>query len=71
MPGKDVTSGTVYFEFRPLGQQMRVAAIDADTGTEVVFAAPLTATRAQMEAIGLAKLRRRLSGSDVPESRRF
>ena len=35
-------SGEVLFEFRQLGAQMRVAAIDAETGTEVVVIAPAT-----------------------------
>jgi hypothetical protein len=54
------TPGQVFFEFTQLGGQMRVAAIDAATTTEVVIIAPLTATRIQMQQIALAKLRRRL-----------
>jgi hypothetical protein len=63
----------VYFEFVQLGHQMRVAAIDAATGTEVVVIAPVTATQIQMQNIALAKLRRRLADGGVPdtEPRRF
>ena len=50
----------VYFEFTQLGGQMRVAAIDARTGTEVIIVAPVTATQIQMQNIALAKLKRRL-----------
>jgi hypothetical protein len=50
----------VYFEFTQLGGQMRVAAIDAKTGTEVVVIAPLAATQIQMQNLALAKLRRRM-----------
>jgi hypothetical protein len=50
----------VFFEFTQLGGQMRVAAIDAKTGTEVIIVAPVTATQHQMQAIALAKLKRRL-----------
>jgi hypothetical protein len=50
----------VLFEFTQLGQQMRVAAIDAASSLEVVIIAPLTATRLQMQNLALAKLRRRL-----------
>ncbi|MCD7060786.1 DUF6898 family protein [Pelagibacterium xiamenense] len=50
----------ILFEFRPVGQQVRVAAIDPETGIEVIVVAPLTATEAQMKSIALAKLRRRL-----------
>lgn len=55
--------GEVLFEFTQLGPQMRVAAIDAATSTEVVIIAPLTATRIQMQNIALAKLKRKLAES--------
>lgn len=54
-------SGEVLFEFRQLGHQMRVAAIDAATNIEVVVIAPLSATPLQMQTLALAKLRRRLA----------
>lgn len=50
----------VYFEFVQIGQQMRVAAIDGRTGTEVIVIAPVTATQIQMQNLALAKLKRRL-----------
>ena len=50
----------VYFEFTQIGGQMRVAAIDAKTGTEVIVIAPITATQVQMQNIALAKLKRRM-----------
>lgn len=67
------SSGEVFFEFTQLGQQMRVAAIDAATSTEVVIIAPLTATQIQMQNLALAKLKRRLAelGQAPPEPRRF
>jgi hypothetical protein len=40
---------------------MRVAAIDAATGIEVVIIAPVAASRMQMQNVALAKLRRRLA----------
>jgi len=49
------------FEFRQAGKQVRVSAIDAVTGVEVVIIAPLNATRQQMTSNALAKLRRKLS----------
>jgi hypothetical protein len=52
--------GEVLFEFTQLGGQMRVAAIDAKTGIEVIVIAPVTATQVQMQNIALAKLKRRL-----------
>lgn len=59
--GGNGSSGEVLFEFTQLGQQMRVAAIDAATSIEVVIIAPVTATRLQMQNVALAKLRRRLA----------
>lgn len=52
--------GEVYFEFTQVGQMMRVAAIHADTGIEVVVIAPVSATKQQMQTLALNKLRRRL-----------
>lgn len=52
--------GEIYFEFTQIGGQMRVAAIDARTGIEVIVIAPLAATQIQMQQLALAKLRRRL-----------
>ncbi|MBL8599121.1 MAG: hypothetical protein JNL14_15415 [Devosia sp.] len=50
----------VYFEFTQIGAQMRVAAIDAATGTEVIIIAPVSATQIQMQNLALAKLKRRM-----------
>lgn len=60
--GSGDTSGRadVYFEFTQIGGQMRVAAIDGRTGTEVIVIAPVTASQIQMQNLALAKLRRRL-----------
>ena len=63
--------GEVFFEFTQVGAQMRVAAIDAATATEVVIIAPLTATRIQMQNIALAKLRKKLGEGVSSEPRRF
>ena len=52
--------GTVYFEFRAIGNSMRVAAVDADTGIEVHVIAPAATPRADMERLALRKLERRL-----------
>jgi len=52
--------GEVFFEFTQIAGQMRIAAIDSKTGTEVVVIAPLTATQVQMQTLALAKLKRRL-----------
>ncbi|MGE0232566.1 MAG: hypothetical protein AB7O39_03870 [Flavobacteriaceae bacterium] len=53
--------GTVYFEFRAIGNSMRVAAVDADSGIEVHVIAPAGSSRADMERIAMRKLERRLA----------
>ena len=55
-----MADGEVYFEFVQVGQQMRVAAVDATTGTEVIVITPVSANKMQMQQIALAKLRRKL-----------
>ena len=58
-----MADGEVYFEFVQVGQQMRVAAVDAATGTEVIVITPVSATKLQMQQVALAKLRRKLASS--------
>lgn len=69
MAGRDgnASSGQVLFELTQVGQQMRVAAIDEATGTEVVVIAPLSATPMQMQQLALAKLRRKLGSVTPPK----
>ena len=63
--------GEVYFEFSQLGRQMRVAAIDADTGVEVVVITPVSATKTQMQQVALAKLRKKLGEAPPSPQRLF
>jgi len=56
----DVNKNDVLLEFSQVGKQMRVAAIDANTGIEVIIITPINATRQQMQQIAVAKLRRRI-----------
>ena len=58
-----MTDGEVYFEFVQVGQQMRVAAIDAATGTEIIVITPVSASKYQMQQVALAKLRKKLADS--------
>ncbi|MGV8855698.1 MAG: DUF6898 family protein [Devosia sp.] len=58
--------GEVFFEFSQVGRQMRVAAIDADTGTEVIVITPVSATKAQMQQLALGKLRKKLGERAAP-----
>jgi hypothetical protein len=53
--------GGVYFEFTSVGSSVRVAAIDARTGIEVVIVGPASASAADLERHALAKLKARLA----------
>ena len=59
--GGDDTAAEVLFEFTQIGPQMRIAAIDVNTGVEVVVIAPAVASRTDMQALALGKLKRQLS----------
>lgn len=50
----------IIVEFIELGKAVRVAAIDAQTGEEVVIQAGIKTPRSEMERVVLAKLARRL-----------
>lgn len=54
----------VLFEFTAIGGAMKVAAIDAATGIEVTVMGPVQASRADLQKLALAKLRKRLDASD-------
>ena len=58
--------GEIFFEFSQVGRQMRVAAIDVDTGIEVIVITPVSATKHQMQQLALAKLRKRLAEGSPP-----
>jgi hypothetical protein len=53
----------VLFEFTAVGPVTKVAAIDAATGIEVTVMGPSHASRADLQKLALAKLRKRLDGS--------
>ena len=53
--------GEVFFEFIAVGPQVKVTAIDADSGTEVSIIGPAAASHADLEKLALAKLRARLA----------
>jgi hypothetical protein len=59
--GEDGPAAEVLFEFTQIGVQMRVAAIDVRSRVEVVVITPASASRADMQALALGKLKRRLS----------
>ena len=66
-----MANGEVLFEFVQMGQQMRVAAIDTNSGTEVIGITPVTASKTQMQQLALAKLRKKLSAAQPEAERRL
>jgi hypothetical protein len=59
-------SREVLFEFTAVGAVMKVAAIDAETGVEVMVMGPAHARRADLQKLALAKLRQRLKMGGNP-----
>jgi hypothetical protein len=62
--------GEVYFEIRGIGEFVRVAAIDAATGVEVVVSGPASASTHHLERLALRKLERRLAEKPRPPAPR-
>ena len=54
------SSGEVYLEFQVVGRQVKVTAIDAATGVEVVVIGPNTASQEDLKRLAVRKLQRRL-----------
>lgn len=54
----------IYFEFTPVGAYVRVAAVCAVTGLEVVVMGPTSASQRDLEALAIRKLehQKRLRG---------
>jgi len=54
----------IYFEHTVIGRQVKVAAIDGATGTEVSIVGPASAAPRDLEALALRKLLVRLGRGD-------
>ncbi len=61
-----MTDREVLFEFTIVGDYMRAAAIDTETGIEVVVMGPAQGSREGLEAIALRKLERALQSPEPP-----
>jgi len=58
--GGSPVPGEVYIEFQQVGQAMRVTAIDAASGQEVVVMGPASATQTDLKRVAIRKLQRKL-----------
>lgn len=54
-------AGEIYFEFQQIGNAVKVTAIDATSGLEVVVMGPHNTAQADLEQLAMRKLRRRQS----------
>jgi hypothetical protein len=59
----------ILFEFIRIGESVRVAAIDSETGLEAVAIGPAHAACADLEQLALRKLMRKLEAEKPPPSR--
>lgn len=48
--------GSIYIEILPVGHALEIAAIDSETGREVRFVAPKTATEDEIKQLARAKM---------------
>lgn len=53
--------GEIYLEFHPIGQQVKVTAIDAATGVEVSTFGPASAAQEDLTRVAVRKLKRRIA----------
>ncbi|GAB4512098.1 MAG: hypothetical protein Tsb0019_08310 [Roseibium sp.] len=67
---RDPRPGEIYIEFRQVGQQVKVVAIDAATGIEVSIFGPASTSQGDLQRLAVRKLKRRLeqeaSGTGLP-----
>ena len=57
-------AGEVYLEFHQLGKVIKVTAVDAATGLEVVVMGPLTASQDDLKRLAVRKLEMQLAKRD-------
>lgn len=53
--------GEIYVEFQQIGNAVRVAAVDAVTGDEVVIMGPKNAPQRELERVAVQKLRAQMA----------
>lgn len=60
-PATPAQTGEIYIEFQHVGKAVRVAAIDATTGTEVVIMGPATASKGELQRVAIQKLKAQMA----------
>ncbi|NRG18407.1 serine hydroxymethyltransferase [Rhizobiales bacterium] len=60
MVGRAGKPGEVFLEFAQIGRQMKVTAVDAQSGVEVVVFGPVSTPRKSLQDLAVRKLKRRM-----------
>ncbi len=68
--GDPLIGREVFFEFLPVGESMKVTAVEAESGIEVVIAGPVRTAQTELERIALNKLRYVMRQKGIFGSRR-
>lgn len=66
---KDDSAGArkeFYVEYKQVGQAMKVTAVDAETGVEVVIMGPISAAQTHLQKIAIQKLEMQLKKHSEP-----
>ena len=57
--------GEVYIEYKQVGQAIRVTAVDAATGLEVVIMGPASAAQTHLQKVAVEKLKMQLKKAEA------
>ena len=60
--------GEIYIEYKQVGQTMKVTAVDAATGVEVVIMGPASASQADLQKVAVRKLEMQLKNAEAEEA---
>lgn len=63
-PDNDPRAGEIYLQFQQVGQAIKVTAVDAATGTEVVVMGPANASRTDLQKVAVRKLKAQIAKAD-------
>jgi len=58
--------GEIYIEYKQVGQTMKVIAVDATTGIEVVIMGPASAAQSHLQKVAIQKLKMQLKKAENP-----
>lgn len=67
----EALSGSVYFEFIPIGRAVKVIAMCAVTGEEVAIVGDAKATQKELQTLALRRLSRKIETAHLPTQKNF